>query len=89
MHRLGDNQIEILKKNGFEMTPMWVRDMDGNELSFRYEKTPEVFQNYSLDKGILIVELEKELSPDDTIVFDIDFETKFPRISITTCSPLV
>lgn len=56
-----------------------VRDMDGNELSFRYEKAPEVFQNYSLDKGILIVELEKGLSPGDTIVFDIDFETKFPN----------
>lgn len=74
--------VEAEYWHGFD--PRWtkifqVKDTEGNKLNFHYEKAPEVFQNYSLEKGILVVQLKEELKPGNSITFHIDFETKFPN----------
>lgn len=69
---------------GFD--PTWtrisqVRDADGNPLSFRLAPTPPFLLTFSLEAGLLIVELDAPLAPGAEILIRIDFETKFARAS--------
>jgi hypothetical protein len=68
--------------NGFD--PTWTRvsrvtDAGGTALPFHLERTPAFFQTFSLDAGLLVVELPAPLQPGATIALSIAFETKFAR----------
>jgi len=65
---------------GFD--PMWTRigsvtDSAGNPLAFRLEPAPAALQTYSLDDGLLVVELPEGLAPGEQVTLHILFETKF------------
>ncbi|NQT92445.1 MAG: hypothetical protein HQ559_06770, partial [Lentisphaerae bacterium] len=67
---------------GFD--PTWthisqVTDSAGESLPFRIESIPPFFQTFSLDAGLLIVELPGPLAPGSSTTIRIGFETKFAR----------
>lgn len=69
---------------GFD--PTWthisdVTDIDGRALSYHFAPTPPFLLTFSLDAGLLIVELDEPLAPGAETVIRIDFETKFARAS--------
>lgn len=74
---------------GFD--PTWTRirrvtDGDGRPLDHRLEPLPPAIQTYSLDDGILVVELPATLAPGERTALDIEFETKFARaLTLDTC----
>ncbi|MCK5246619.1 hypothetical protein KAR02_06950, partial [Candidatus Bipolaricaulota bacterium] len=67
---------------GFD--PTWTRvsrvaNADGEVLPFRLESTPPFFQTFSLDDGLLVIELPGPLAPGAATTIRMDFETKFAR----------
>jgi len=67
---------------GFD--PTWtnisrVTDAEDVALPFRLEPTPAVLQTFSLDAGLLVVELLTSLAPGDSLTLHVDFETKLAR----------
>ena len=69
---------------GFD--PTWTRisqvtDTAGVALSFRLTQAPPSLQTFSLEAGLLIVELDSPLAPGAEVLIRIDFETKFARAS--------
>ncbi|MFC2107871.1 M1 family aminopeptidase [Candidatus Bipolaricaulota bacterium] len=67
---------------GFD--PTWtkvsqVTDAAGETLTFRFESTPPFLQTFSLENGLLIVELPGPLAPGAGTTIRLDFETKFAR----------
>ncbi len=67
---------------GFD--PTWtkisqVTDAGGEALAFRFESVPPFLQTFSLEDGLLIVELPGALEPGADTTIQIDFETKFAR----------
>jgi len=67
---------------GFD--PTWteisqVADASGEALPFRIESIPPFLQTFSLDTGLLIVELPAPLEPGAATTVHMDFETKFAR----------
>ena len=67
---------------GFD--PTWTRvsqvaNADGQALPFRIESIPPFLQTFSLDAGLLIVELPAPLEPGASTTIRMDFETKFAR----------
>jgi len=66
--------------DGFD--PTWTRihrvtDADGNPLLYRLETLPPVVQTYSLEDGILAIELPHSLAPGERTTVNIEFETRF------------
>jgi len=71
---------------GFD--PTWTRvsqvaNAAGEALPFRLESTPPFLQTFSLDNGLLIVELASPLAPGAGTTIRMDFETKFARAQMT------
>jgi len=67
---------------GFD--PTWtkvsqVMNADGEALPFRFESIPPFLQTFSLENGLLIVELPGPLAPGAETTIHMDFETKFAR----------
>ena len=67
---------------GFD--PTWtkvsqVTDAAGEALAFRFESTPPFLQTFSLENGLLLVELPGPLAPGAGTTIRLDFETKFAR----------
>ena len=67
---------------GFD--PTWtkvlqVTNATGGTLPFRLESTPPFLQTFSLENGLLIVELSDPLAPGAGTTIHIGFETKFTR----------
>ncbi|MEE8592833.1 MAG: M1 family aminopeptidase, partial [Candidatus Bipolaricaulota bacterium] len=67
---------------GFD--PTWTRvsqvtDAAGETLPFRLESTPPFLQTFSLEDGLLIIELPGPLAPGAATTIQMDFETKFAR----------
>jgi len=67
---------------GFD--PTWTRidrvtDESGAVLSYRLMPVPPAIQTYSLDDGLMIVELASPLPPGAATTVGIEFETKFAR----------
>ena len=65
---------------GFD--PTWTRirrvtDAEGQALPFELEPFPPSLQTYSLEDGILAVDLPAPLAPGDRFTLDIQFETRF------------
>ena len=65
---------------GFD--PTWtqihsVTDGTGEALSYDLEPTPPALQTYSLDDGLLVVELPAPLPPGGHFTLNVEFETKF------------
>ena len=68
--------------NGFD--PTWTEILDVSDASkaalpYRLEPTPAGLQTYSLDGGLLIVELPRPLPPGERVTLRIGFVTKFAR----------
>lgn len=69
---------------GFD--PTWTRisqvtNAAGDTLAFRFVSTPPFLLTFSLDEGLLLVELSEALAPGAEAVYHIAFETKFARAS--------
>jgi len=67
---------------GFD--PTWtrisaVRDDAGNPLTYQLQAIPPALQTYSLEDGILAIDLPSPLAPGAETTVHIDFETKFAR----------
>ena len=65
---------------GFD--PTWTRvhrvsDASDQELPYELEACSPVLQTYSLDNGFLVVELPTAIEPDERVVINIEFETRF------------
>jgi hypothetical protein len=76
---IDDINNDIGYPDGFD--PTWtevssVKDSSGSLLPFTYEKAPPIYKTYSLDKGLLRVDLPRSLSPGESVILDIEFETK-------------
>jgi len=70
---------------GFD--PTWTRvsqvtNAAGEVLPFHLESVPPFLQTYSLDAGLLIVELPGPLAPGAGTTIRMDFETKFARAQL-------
>ena len=75
---------------GFD--PTWTKisqvvNTSGEALPFRFESIPPFLQTFSLENGLLIVELPGPLEPGVGTIIQIDFETKF-AVACMDQSPL-
>ncbi len=74
--------LDSQRVRGFD--PSWTRiyrvaDADGEPLSFALKPAPPSLQTYSLEDGLLLVDLPTPLAPGERFVISIDFETGVPE----------
>ena len=71
---------DVQYPEGFD--PSWteiraVRDAEGADLAYRLASAPEVVTTYSLEDGLLWIELPASLAPGERVTLSVDFATKF------------
>ncbi len=80
---LDRSYIDRMYWNGFD--PSWLEvegviDATGEPLEYELRATPPEFQEYSLEKTLLVVRLPEPLAPGESFKLKIDFTTKFPHM---------